>query len=56
MPKPQKHRLSPAKIPIDLNNEFEEAKSQTGDTHTQAVEQSIRLYVKAAKRKAKASS
>lgn len=43
--RPSKHRLSPAKIPHALNTEFEAARAVTGDTHTQAVEAAIRLYV-----------
>lgn len=53
-PKP-KHRLEPAKIPLDLNDEFVAAKAAAGDTHTQAVEEAVRLYVKAAKRRVKAA-
>lgn len=46
--RPSKHRLAPAKIPHELNDRFEAAKVVTGDTHTQAVEEAIRLYVEAA--------
>jgi hypothetical protein len=50
-PRP-KHRLSPAKIPLDLNDEFEAAKAAAGQTHTEAIEEAVRLYVKAVKRRA----
>jgi metal-responsive CopG/Arc/MetJ family transcriptional regulator len=49
-PKP-KHRLSPVKIPIELNQELEECREKLGHTHTQAIEEAVRLYVRAAKRK-----
>lgn len=55
MARPTKHRLEPAKIPHDLNAEFMAAKEKTGDTHTNAVEEAVRLYVKAAKKRAKAA-
>lgn len=51
-----KHRLAPAKIPIELNDQFEAAKAATGDTHTQAVETAIGLYVKSARRRIKGAS
>ncbi len=50
MAPPKKHRLESVKIPIELNEEFVEAKDGLGHTHTQAVEEAIALYVKKAKR------
>lgn len=52
-PRP-KHRLSPVKIPIDLNEELEESRAKVGHTHTQAIEEAVRLYVRWAKRQSKA--
>jgi hypothetical protein len=49
-PKP-KHRLSPVKIPIELNHELEECREHLGHTHTQAIEEAVRLYVQAAKKR-----
>ena len=56
MAPPAKHRLSPAKIPLDLNDEFEKAKRTNDHTHTEAIEESIRLYVKTTKRRARRAS
>ncbi len=42
-----KHRLAPAKIAIDLNGRFEAARDAAGHTHTEAIEEAIRLYVEA---------
>jgi hypothetical protein len=46
MAPPKKHRLESVKIPIELNEEFLEARDALGHTHTQAVEEAIALYVK----------
>lgn len=46
MPRPKtRDRLAPVKIPIALNAEFVKLRELCGDTHTQAIEAAIRLYV-----------
>ncbi|GIL41223.1 hypothetical protein TMPK1_34600 [Rhodospirillales bacterium TMPK1] len=51
MAPPKKHRLESVKIPIELNEEFVQARDALGHTHTQAVETAIELYVKKAQRR-----
>lgn len=49
----KKHRLAPAKIPLELNEQFEAMKESLGLTHTQAVEHCIEKAVKAWQRSQK---
>lgn len=51
MPQIRKHRLGAFKIPIELNAEFEASRIALGHTPTKAMEEAVRLYVKASRRK-----